>query len=267
LNTTLGSINSIYDSIREADPDRIVGEILRVPNLFAEWEAELQWTNGRFGVGLAVRNAGSIHQQSSLTYTRFGYAGTQIEERGNTSDIRLRPSLSINLYYSGPIHPNIDLAFSAGAGYYRVHMLYDENWDILTPLGDRGVGDSLINVSGAAFGFHFKGGLEYRFSNRLSVLLDSRWRFARIGNLTGDVTVTSRVYDTEGNLIDTMINSAVGSLYHPIETDLGVGGRVGRLIVRDSPPELGSGFPTDIRRGIIDLTGFGVEIGFRIKLF
>jgi opacity protein-like surface antigen len=267
LNATLGSINSIFDSVRETSPDRVVGEILRVPNLFAEWEAEVRWTKDRFGIGIAAMGTGSIHQQSSLTYTIVDYAGIQIEKRGNISDIRFMPSLSLNLYYSWPIRSGFELSFSIGSAYYRAHMRFDQSWDSLAPAGDRGKGDDLIRVSGAAVGFHFKCGLEYRFSDRLSVLLGGRWRFARIGELSGDVQDTSYTYDTEGNLIRTESNSAVGNLYHLIEDDNIVGERVEKFVVRDSSPEWGIGYPSDIRRAFIDLTGPGFEIGFRIRLF
>jgi len=43
MNTTIKSINSIYDGVRNYRPERCVGEITELPNSYTDWEVELQW--------------------------------------------------------------------------------------------------------------------------------------------------------------------------------------------------------------------------------
>jgi len=267
LNTTLSSINSMYDGTRESNPDLCSGEIRKVPSQSPDGEVELQWTVGRFTIGIAAAIPTHYDRSSSLTYVLVGDYGTQTNSYTFKPEIRASAPIKLNLYYSHPLAPELNLLFHGGLGYYRARMIYDRQWNILTVTGATFVGESLSNVSGHSLGFHIGAGLEYRLNHRFSLLFDTEWRLAKIRSLKGNMLITSHVYDAEGNLLSSGSSSGEGSLYHLIEEDSYTGVRSEQLYVFEAPPDIGIGFPSDIRKAFLDLSGFTFKIGLKIGLF
>lgn len=266
LNTTLGSINSMYDSVSEYY-DRFIGKIRKVPCSSFDWEAELQWTVDRFSVGIALSTPTHYDRKSNLTYIIIGDMGTQTNDYTYEPDIRASAPIKLNLYYSRPLSQKLNLLYHGGLGYYRARMTLYEQSHLLTVDGATYVLDRLINVSGNNIGFHIGMGLEYKLNHSFSLFFDGQWRLCRIRSLQGDELFTANIYDAEGNLEVSESFSEEGYLYHFIEFREDFGFRCEALSVFDEIPEIWISPPTDIRKAFIDLSGFTFRIGLKIGLF
>ena len=58
-----------------------------------------------------------------------------------------------------------------------------------------------------------------------------------------------------------------GTLYYFTRDDLNFGGRVADLQIWEKVPDVSYLFISDIRKAILDYSGFSLKIGIRIKLF
>ncbi len=262
LNTTLGSFNSMYDTIREGNPDCCSGKIRKVPPSYLDGEVELQWAVGRFSLGIAVSAPTRHHRKSNLVYIIDDYAGIQTNDYTFDPEVRASAPVKFNLYYSPRLSPVLSLLINGGLGYYQARLTYDKQMHGQTVIGGTYDEGRLINCSGNSLGFHLGVGLEYRLNHRFSLLFDSQWRLCKIRSLQGDVLATAYADGFEVYRI-----SDEGYLYHANVDDFTTGLRYARLTVAATPPEGGIGFPTDIRKAFIDLSGVTFRIGLKIKLF
>lgn len=262
LNATLSTFNSMFDYIRGIIPESVSGKIRNVPPSSLDGEIELQRAIGRFSVGIAVSAPARHHRKSNLVYVIDDYAGIQINDYTFDADVRTSAPVKLNLYYYPRLSPAHSLLINGGFGYYHARLTYDKLMLVQTTTGGTFDEGRLMNGSGNSLGFHLGVGLEYRLNHRFSLLFDSHWRLCRIGNLQGDVLATAYADGVELYRI-----SDEGYLYHENVMDFTTGLNYERLIVSDTPPEGGIGFPTDIRKAFIDLSGVTFRIGLRIKLF
>lgn len=270
LNTTLSSFNdnAVYEAVREAHPERCVGEFAQVPDGFKDWEAGLRWSFWR-GFSLGVTVSGPIHmrQKSSLTYTIVDYAGTQTEIDTFDSEIRISAPVRISLYYARRILPAVKIAAGAGLGLYHARMIQNQQWQFRFPMDTTALGYYLFDVSGTKVGFHGEFTLEYAFNDRFSIIAGGLWKFVKIDALKGHLVTASDEFDAEGNLVDSQMNTAEGTLYHYLQYDSRLGVRRERMSIHESWPEIGLGSPSDIRQAFLDLSGFTFTIGIKIGLF
>ncbi len=270
ISTTLSSINSIYDSVREEYPERCVGEILPLPNGFKDWDAELQWKAWRgLSVGIAVSGPMRFYQKSFLTYTIIQDRATQTENVTWESKVRVSAPIKFNLYYSLPIISNVNLLINGGIGYYHARIEQTEQWQFRYLLDNSALGQNYFNVTGRRIGYHCGLALEYKFNGRFSMTIESQWRFARIKSFKGSQLLTNESFDEYGNLILSESNTMEGILYHYMGDDLMVPNvRHEKLLLEDiAPPWYGVDNPSDIRKAFVDLSGFTFKIGLKIGLF
>jgi hypothetical protein len=270
LNTTLYSINhdETYEWVREYYPERCVGEILELPNHFKDWETELRWAPGRFAIGIAVSAPTRFYGKSFLTYTIIGTSGTQTETDTYESEIRASAPLKLNLYYSLPIMSKFNLVMNGGIGYYHARMTQNHVWQFRYPYNSASIGSTYIDVTGQTIGYHCGLALEYKISDRFSIMAESQWRMAKIRTLKGSSYTEQELYDSDHNLVDTINISVEGILYHYVGFDPWTGIPREKLKVSEiDPPWAGSDEPSDIRKAILDLSGFTFKIGLKIGLF
>jgi hypothetical protein len=270
VNTTLSSINSAYDSIREQHPERAVGEILPVPNGFKDWEAELRWNPWRgLSVGFAVSGPMRFYQKSFLTYTIIAGASAQSENDTWTSQIHISAPVKLNLYYSIPVFRNVTFAVNGGIGYYRAHITLKDQLQFRFETNDSSLSYDSIDVSGKQLGYHCGLALEYKFNGRFSAIIEGQYRFAKIRTFTGSISGYAEFYDPYGNLTGTDGGSIEGVFYHYIGDDYRIPySRHEKLIVSNFPPPwYGADFPSDIRKAFLDLSGFTFKLGLKIGLF
>ncbi|MBC7361072.1 MAG: hypothetical protein H5U06_02125 [Candidatus Aminicenantes bacterium] len=268
LNTTLKSINSIYDGVRSYHPERCVGEIKEIPNNYVDWEVELQWTIGSgFIIGVAVSGPTRLHDRSFLTYTIVNYAGTQTENNTYDSEIKISPPIKLNVYRSFSIFPKVNLSINGGLGYYQARLIQSFTWVVRLPLDAHVIEITDFDVSGSRIGVHCGAQLEYKFNDRFSMLAEGQFNFSRVKHFSGTSCMTFQIFDEQGNFVNSWSLPTEGILYHYIGDDFSVGKRREKLIVSESPPELGYDLPSDVREAFLDLRGFALRIGLKIRLF
>lgn len=167
--------------------------------------------------------------------------------------------LKFGIYYTLPLRSRINLFLKSGLGYYSSKAsLYKVHWS-------SAYGPELIiytkeekyDLSANCLGYHGGIGLEYIIANNLVIVLEVQGRYARI-NLKG--TRISSVWELpwveeEGNLYIGERN-----LF-----DEGYGEHCPDLIISKSRPS-GDEFH-NIREAVLDLSGFSLRAGIRIKLF
>lgn len=270
LNTTLVSINSAYDWIRSYYPPwGCVGEIKPISGRFTEWEAELQWDFWwGFSLGFAVSAPTRYGGSSFLTFSIMENGLNQTINNTYESDIRVSSPLKVNLYRSFNLLRNLRASVNGGIGLYRARMTQSHLYHGRYPLEDVGLTTIAFDVQGRELGYQFGIALEYKFNKRFATIAEGQWRFAKISTFNGIHTLEAQGFDAYGNLIMTLNISTEGILYHYIGQDFENGRWHEKLLVTDLvPPWYGYDFPRDIRRAFLDLGGFTIKIGLRIRLF
>jgi len=268
MNTTLKSINSMFDWVRSYHPEMCVGEITEIPASYVDWEVELQWAIGSgFIIGVAVSGPLHFHDRSFLTYTIVGYAGTQTENRTYDSKINVSMPIKLNLYRSFSIHPKLNLSINGGLGYYQARLMQSFTNEMRLPLDSHVIEIIDFDVSGRRIGAHCGAGLEYKFNDRFFLLVEGQFNFSRVKHFSGTSSSSRRVFDEQGNFYGSYDGSFEGILYHYIGEDFSVGLAREKLLVSEFPLEIGVDLPYDIREAFLDLRGFALRFGLKIRLF
>lgn len=270
MNTTLKSFNSMFDVMRNLHPERCVGEITEIPNNYVDWEVELQWNIASgFIIGVAVSGPTPYHDRSFLTYTIVDlyYVLTQTDNFTFDSDIKVSIPIKLNVYRSFAISPKVSFFINGGLGYYQARLAQSYIIQIRTPDDANLIRIENFNVSGKRMGPHCGAELEYKFNNRFSMLVEGQFNLSRIKHFSGTSFITNQTFDEKGNLVGSISVSDKGILYHYIGEDWDVGVPREKFIVSPSPPEIGYDFPRDVREAFLDLRGFTIRIGLKIRLF
>lgn len=270
LNTTLLSINSGYDLIRSSYPPwGCVGEIQAISGRFTDWEAEFQWEFWwGFSIGIAVSAPTRYGGSSFLTFSIMNDGLNETENNTYEPNIKVSPPLMLNLYKSFDLLRNICVAINGGIGLYRAQMTQNQLYQVRYPLEEQSLTTFYWDVQGRQLGYHLGIALEYRFSRRFSMTTEGQWRFAKISTLQGSAITETQMFDAAGNLTNTATSSTDGILYHYFGQDFSTGQIREKLLVEDlDPPWVGIDLPTDIREAFLDLGGFSLKIGLRIRLF
>jgi hypothetical protein len=261
LNTTLSSCNTYrYWWLRESDPKWIAGELVEVPDRFKDWEAEFQWAAWKgLSVGFAISGPIRLHDKGSVSYV-YGEAETNSVE----SEIRVAVPVKFNLFYSLPIFSKLNLVVNGGIGLYHARMTQIYEYLYFDNPATETTGSYQFDVSGNKTGYHCGFALEYRLNNRVSMMAESQWRFAKIKSLKGSSDLTLESYESN-QLISSESDSQDGYLYHYIVTDA-YGFYHEELGVYADPSTIEDEV-SDLRKAFLDLSGFTFKIGLRIRLF
>jgi hypothetical protein len=270
LNTTLSSFNSGYDHIRSNNvPWAVVGEISPISGRFKEWEAELQWDFWwGFSIGFAVSAPAQYGGMSVLTFSIMNDGLNQTIINTFTSNVEVSAPLMFTLYKSINLIHNVNASIDGGIGIYRAQMTQRHLYHGRYPMEDVGLTTWTYDVGGQDLGYHLGIALEYKFNQRFSMIAEGQWRFAKITTFKGVETLEYQEFDADGVLFNSGNISTDGVLYHYIGQDFNNGEWVEKLLVSDLvPPWVGVDSPYDIRRAFLDLGGFTLKIGLRIRLF
>lgn len=258
-----GDINrhlKTYDTYLSEMTDNERNEI-KIVNYFSNLEGELRWDiSSKYALSIGI---GYIYGENENYFEFQGpFPFQSIFDSSQNyiikSGVKTIP-LKLGIYYTVPLRSRINLFFDTGIGYYiSKSSLYKQHWS-------SSYGGYLIiytkeeryNLTANTFGFHAGAGFEFDIANNLALLLEIQGRYARI-NLKGNKT--SSVWEAlwveeEGNLYIGERNLA----------DEGYGEHCPDLIISRFWPS-GDEFQ-NIRKAVLDLSGFSLRVGIRIKLF
>ena len=265
LNKHLESYNnsSVFKLTREHFPELITGEIRELKNFIPDWEVELRVDVGRrFAVSLATSS--SVHQknENSITCKERSYMG----ERETVAYLKPQAEVSmpirLGIYYTLPFIPRLNIIFNLGIGYCSARIS-EYRYEKVTTFYPGSAYKSIDwetryweTEPKGAIGVHSGIGVEFCPNKRFSFLVEIQGRYLKINNLKGTVQSETETASkaTEGNLYSyeygTWSTWFRGKNYNDL------------TIWREPPYGWG-----DIRKAVLDLSGFSLRAGIRIRLF
>jgi hypothetical protein len=160
--------------------------------------------------------------------------------------------IRLGLFYDAPLSKTLNLTLSAGAAYYASLKL--EGAQGLEFSADEWQEMSLVGTqrSGADIGFHGSLGFEYLFSPKVGFFVEAVGRYAKFKNFE---MVAGTVETSLGGAPET----TEGKLYIYSENILGADISGFSIVEEGDTPDAGAREPK------IDLTGFSLRAGFRIR--
>ncbi len=265
VNTCLESFNNnrVFMDYRKYKPDQLVGEIKTLDGKTSNWEAELRFDlTPRIGFGIATAGPFHARNESSITYTFVGYAGPQITTWTFKPEIKVSNPVRLSIYYTILSHPKINFSVGGGFGFYPAKVAQFLKIYIIDPAGfPSGSEEYWVTKRNFSLGFHGNVVLEYYFTRRLALAAELQQRFVKIRGLKGILksnSIPPQFYYEES-----------GTLYYFTEWDLLIieWARHARLTVWSKIWEGSVTERHDIRKAVLDLSGYSFRIGIRIRLF
>ncbi|NIM90111.1 MAG: hypothetical protein GTO17_04100 [Candidatus Aminicenantes bacterium] len=200
------------------------------------------------GIGLG---GGYIQASSESTVNNvwFGYS-YQDTARPKVTAI----PLTLSAYFDLPLAKRLSFTVQVGLGYYLGTFSWDYSYE-------SEFDDFKENWEGKsnALGFHGSLGFEFNFSSRIALFVESFGRYAKLKALKGNYTFEETFFGYQGQ---ESIDEAT-LWYYEWRSSL-TGNYYPTLEFNDEKPEETS-FVKNIREGEVDLTGFSVRVGIRIR--
>ncbi|MFQ6083187.1 MAG: outer membrane beta-barrel protein [Candidatus Aminicenantia bacterium] len=256
------SIDSFNNGLKEAvrySNDSLNGEIEEL-NYGFDWEAELRIDiSDKVGIGFAT---GYIHlkNESSLTYTIRGWDRNEINIYSFEPKVTAVP-LKLRVYYTLPVTPKSKLFLNGGIGYYFAKCSQGEKRKWRSVITDRWWNENKYwEVNSGNFGFHGGIGIEYNLTKNLALMIEGEGRYAKIKKLKGKGKWIWEPKEVNGTLyyytwFDWRIGEW-GEWYDGLAVFESVEAGNRRLV-----------WERVLREAILDLSGFSLRVGIKIKLF
>jgi len=274
--TSIGDINSHLESFnnnetfeedRRMGSESIMGEITKLNNWSSDWEAELRLDiSPHFAVGLAT--SGALHQKNEdcLSMSGPGAWGGWTDILTFRPEIKARMPVKLGIYYSFPLVSRVSVFSTAGIGYYSASISkYERFREILYPgRGIYGMWKYWETNRNSSLGFHGGIGMECSLTKNLALVLEAQGRYVKIKNLKGtrqepDSNDPFKIYERQGTLYYYFYSrQGMGSVLSNFDLDIYEEPPWGTI------PEISI---SDVRKAVIDLSGFSLRVGLRIKLF
>lgn len=182
-------------------------------------------------------------------------------------DFTFSPRISINavpiklgVYYILPFSSKATLFINAGIGYYFARTnFYWKQREIWTEDGSMVVDIREMvewDLSSKGSGYHGGIGFEYNFTRNLALVIEAQGRYARIKKLKGDEIYVGTMYAEQ---------NYYGAMYYFEKKDVITDKYYSRLGFYKEKPD--NPDYRNIRNAELDLSGFFLRIGIRIRLF
>jgi opacity protein-like surface antigen len=170
--------------------------------------------------------------------------------------------LKLGTYYTIPLIRRVNLFLNGGINYYfsKVSLYKSHGFHAEIDLSPYFKEDK-YDVSSNNFGLYGGMGFEYKISNYLALAMEFRGRYAKMKNLKG-----TRLFRNGRHMFPPPEESEEGILYigERYMTDGWIDGYRPDLIISPSRPS-GAEF-RNIREAALDLSGYSLRLGIRIKL-
>lgn len=267
INSHLESFNNSYDFeyARLNNPESISGEITQLNNHIYDWEAELRMDiSYKFALGISTSGAIRKKNESSLTYIEKFYDGGEWTSIFTfRPEVKARVPVKLSIYYRLPFVFKTNIIFYSGIGYYSASVSKYEKLDLsidseyLYWRCEHWKTDHKANL-----GLHGGIGIEYNLSKNLALVAEAYGRYARIRNLRG--TLQKENSDSAGRIYESQ-----GTLWYFKWVCYGKG--YYRLDISEESPSKWGTIPecniSNVTEARINLSGFSMRVGIRIKLF
>ncbi len=203
----------------------------------------------QFGMGVGV---GYVHASTQMTYNYSSIFTSW--EKALSPEISALP-ITFSLYFGIPLGNAVKIYACGGIGYYVVNFDWSSIWNFYQ-LGDTADYLNDFYMKENKIGFHGGLGIELNLNRSFSFVIEAGGRYAKLMDLRG--TSKYKVYLNHEISVDEAEDNVI-LWYGEYERD-------GKWYPSLSFGEEPSGADVrNIRRGEIALTGYSVQIGFKIK--
>jgi len=232
----------------------------------------------QLGIGIGIEYIHGWKKSNPTLYYSQTYSWGTYD---STNEIDFSYSVTVipvklGLYFNLPLSPELNVVLNGGLGYYFAKLSWEENWewddDGLDWWGNEynWIGEDRYSTkaSSKGIGFHGGFGFELGISENFAFVVEGQSRYAKIKNLEGDDEWSySEEEYMNGTLYDTWSDSEKthGSLYS-YEWKSSLTGKYyfTTALWEEEPTNHNR---RNIREATLDLTGFSIKVGIRIKLF
>ena len=252
MNKHLDSMNNYknYSGISMSD---VSGKIEKLNNWLGDWELELKIdASSKIGFGIATSFFHRRNQSSIYAY--------QVPEYGRDYEMIFKPEIKVimpfglKLYYSIYSGSKLNVFINSGIGLYLGKMTENKITNSIYPLGDVYFDNRYWEVENKrSLGFQGGVGFEYSLIKNLALVVELQGRHIRIGNLVGTVKYETNFGSGRTIKMGGTLHFFEMGYYHDLDIPLPI------YIPEIEPPIE--------RNAVLDLSGFLLRIGIRIKLF
>jgi hypothetical protein len=201
-----------------------------------------------FGIGLG----GGYIQASSKSTVNNVWFGYPYQDTANP-EVTVIP-LTLSMYFNLPLGKRFNFTVHAGLGYYLGTFSWNYGYDSeFDDFEENWEGKSNV------LGYHGGLGLELNFSSRIALVVEGFGRYAKLQSLKGDYTFEENYFGYQGqdSISEATLwyyewRSSLTENYYPT------------IEFNDEKPEETS-FLKNVREGEVDLTGFSVRVGIKIR--
>lgn len=191
--------------------------------------------------------------------------------------------VSITIFYSFPFRDNMNFFLGCGVGYYSGKINYRENYqydfDYIDEKNNNGVPVSFVDKYSSSgsyyeesrcktFGFHLRGGLEYKIRSGIHLIVEAAGRMVEFKEWKGNKNDSFSWDHTWGywgaySDKDSLKEAAEGKLWMVTFHSEKTGKSYPRFIFSDEKPS--SYFYTEVRPARINLNGLSLRAGIKIS--
>ncbi len=231
------------------------GKIKGLNNYNITFEGGLRLdVSSKFAIGVGIEEI-SEKNESRFKFTPISIPiyGSMVNFHTIKSEVSV-VNLKLGTYYTIPLLRRINLILNGGIDYYiskaslyKYHKIYATGFGIPEWPYEK---EEEYDISAGRFGFHGGIGFEYRILDDLSIVLEFQGRYARMKNLKGTK------WDIPWELEE-------GILY--IGEKKWSDGYSPELIISPLRP-MGDEF-RNIRKAVLDFSGYSLRLGISLKLF
>lgn len=263
INKSLGSFNcnDVFEETRNIAPELISGEIKKLKNFFHDWETELIISlNPNIAISLATSGSLQRRNESSLTYIYRGFAGDQISEYTFIPEVRVSMPVKLGIYYTFSNGTKTNFFLKGGIAYNSATTSEIRRYELTPPIGASEWVVRQWKTNHKLFSEFYLGiGVEYYFKKNIAFVVEARGVYAKIKGLEG--TMQSE------HIFAGIYGEREGTLYFFNMWDGVIGTRYNDLEIWDNPPEGSFRDLENVRKAVLDLSGFSLRVGIKVSLF
>ncbi|MFQ6069937.1 MAG: hypothetical protein ACE5LC_05355 [Candidatus Aminicenantales bacterium] len=266
INRVLNSFNNneTFEWLREHRPELISGEIRPLDNRIYDLELELLMEANFLPPAFSLSLAASLFpfstkNESSLTYIYRTWRGDEINKFTFNPELRVWTPFRTGVSYLLLSISLINIRVNGGIEFHSAKFSENSRLVVTYTSGNTEWGGFYLKASQLFFGLQGGIELELNLLRNFALVVEAEGSFAKLRNLKGELQCEhmnkGMYWEEKGSLwICNFWNNRFGARIHAFEISKGRPG--GGIILK-----------SDVRKAILDLSGYSFRIGARIRLF